>query len=70
MSGGEPSSIKQFTRCAARKPSPSSSHGPRAGEAFETGVYGLILRRVRTIFHRNSNGKLRLFPQCTLTRGW
>ena len=46
MSGGEPSSIKQLSRCAAGKPVLS---GKRAGAyelLFEFRVYGLILRAI------------------------
>ena len=44
MSGGEPSSIKQFIRCAVGKPALSSSCGDRVGVRFEIEVYGLILQ--------------------------
>ena len=43
MSGGEPSSIKRHTRCAAGAPAPSEEFGNRAGAKFDLLVYGLIL---------------------------
>ena len=49
MSGGEPSSIKQFSRCAAGQPVLS---GGRAGAyefLFEFRVYGLILRVISVL---------------------
>ena len=45
MSGGEPSSIKQFSRCAARVPVLSERCVPRDGVTFDPEVYGLVLRR-------------------------
>ena len=45
MSGGEPSSIKRFSRCAARVPVLSSRLENRVGANFDLGVYGLVLRR-------------------------
>ena len=44
MSGGEPSSIKQSPRCAARVPVPSSDCVCRVEGRFEVGVYGLTLQ--------------------------
>ena len=44
MSGGEPSSIKQLTRCAARSPAPSRMYEDRVGVMFDFKVYGLILQ--------------------------
>ena len=46
MSGGEPSSIKQFFRCAARVPVPSSVYGQRTGASFDSWVYDLVLQLV------------------------
>ena len=46
MSGGEPSSIKQFSRCAARVPAPSKECECRAKVTFDFEVYGLILRLI------------------------
>ena len=42
MSGGEPSSIKQYTRCAARQPARSRRNGDRVKVRFDLKVYGLI----------------------------
>ena len=44
MSGGEPSSIKQCTRCAARVPARSKECGDRVKARFDLEVYGLILQ--------------------------
>ena len=44
MSGGEPSSIKQCTRCAASQPALSDGCVCRADAIFEVEVYGLILQ--------------------------
>ena len=44
MSGGEPSSIKQLSRCAARVPVLSEGGVPREGVTFEKEVYGLVLQ--------------------------
>ena len=44
MSGGEPSSIKQFTRCAAGQPALSSGYEDRVGVTLDFKVYGLILQ--------------------------
>ena len=44
MSGGEPSSIKQFTRCAVRQPALSRRHGYRVAARFDFLVYGLTLQ--------------------------
>ena len=44
MSGGEPSSIKQYTRCAARAPARSKKSGDRVKARFDLEVYGLILQ--------------------------
>ncbi len=46
MSGGEPSSIKQCTRCAASQPALSERCVCRADVIFEVEVYGLILQLV------------------------
>ena len=35
MSGGEPSSIKQLTRCAARQPALSREYGYRVAARFD-----------------------------------
>ena len=43
MSGGEPSSIKRSTGCAARLPVPSKVSGCRVGVTFDGKVYGLGL---------------------------
>ncbi len=40
MSDGEPSSIKQFTRCATRVPALSSRYEDRVEERFDFAVYG------------------------------
>ena len=50
MSGGEPSSIKQSTRCAARAPVLSRGHEDRAGVTFDPEVYGLVLQSGAVIF--------------------
>ena len=44
MSGGEPSSIKQLTRCAARLPARSKRYGYRVATRFDLMVYGLTLQ--------------------------
>ena len=44
MSGGEPSSIKRSSRCAARAPVLSSRLENRVGADFDLGVYGLVLQ--------------------------
>ena len=44
MSGGEPSSIKQLTRCAARQPALSRRCGYRVAARFDLMVYGLTLQ--------------------------
>ena len=44
MSGGEPSSIKQSPRCAARKPALSRRIGTRVFSEYDFKVYGLILQ--------------------------
>ena len=44
MSGGEPSSIKRSSRCAARAPVLSSWLEDRVGATFDLEVYGLVLR--------------------------
>ncbi len=44
MSGGEPSSIKQSPRCAAREPVWSRRYGYRVKARFDLEVYGLILQ--------------------------
>ena len=44
MSGGEPSSIKQLTRCAVRVPALSRRCGYRVATRFELMVYGLTLQ--------------------------
>ena len=44
MSGGEPSSIKRFTRCAVRVPALSRSCENHVGVTFDKEVYGLILQ--------------------------
>ena len=44
MSGGEPSSIKRSTECAARKPVLSRKIEDRAEANFDLGVYGLVLQ--------------------------
>ena len=44
MSGGEPSSIKRFPRCAARVPALSRGRDFRAKVRFDLKVYGLILQ--------------------------
>ena len=46
MSGGEPSSIKRCTRCAASQPALSKERECRADAKFEVEVYGLILQLV------------------------
>ena len=50
MSGGEPSSIKQSTRCAARLPALSSWLRVRVGVTFDLKVYGLILQPAFYLF--------------------
>ena len=42
MSGGEPSSIKQYTRCAVRSPAWSRRCEDRVDARFDFKVYGLI----------------------------
>ena len=44
MSGGEPSSIKQFDRCAVRAPVLSGKCESRADVTFDFEVYGLVLQ--------------------------
>ena len=44
MSGGEPSSIKRLTRCAARVPALSKGYEDRVEEKFDIAVYGLVLQ--------------------------
>jgi len=44
MSGGEPSSIKQCTRCATSQPVLSEEHVCRVGVTFDLEVYGRILQ--------------------------
>ena len=44
MSGGEPSSIKRSTECAAGKPVLSRDYEDRVGATFDLGVYGLVLQ--------------------------
>ena len=44
MSGGEPSSIKQCLRCAARQPALSRRDGTCVSPRFDLKVYGLILQ--------------------------
>ena len=44
MSGGEPSSIKRLTRCAARVPVLSRRYEDRVEEKFDFAVYGLVLQ--------------------------
>ena len=44
MSGGEPSSIKQFSRCAAGMPVLSRMHLSACELLLDFRVYGLILR--------------------------
>ncbi len=43
MSDGEPSSIKQLTRCAARAPALSRKYEDRVEARFDYVVYGLVL---------------------------
>ena len=50
MSGGEPSSIKQLTRCAARVPALSSRCGYRVATRFDLMVYGLTLQFILFYF--------------------
>ena len=54
MSGGEPSSIKQFSRCAARVPAPSKECECRAKVTFDFEVYGLILRLILSLIFERS----------------
>ena len=49
MSGGEPSSIKRSSRCAARVPVLSSRLENRVGADFDLEVYGLVLQ-LGTVF--------------------
>lgn len=49
MSGGEPSSIKQFSRCAAGQPVPSRRQAGAYEFCFDFRVYGLILRDIFTL---------------------
>ncbi len=44
MSGGEPSSIKQFNRCAARVPVLSERCDARVGGRFDLEVYDLVFQ--------------------------
>ena len=44
MSGGGPSSIKQYTQCAARVPVLSRGCEDRVEVIFDFGVYGLVLQ--------------------------
>ena len=46
-SGGEPSSIKQNDRCAARVPVLSVICGGARRGLFDSGVYGLVFRLVQ-----------------------
>ena len=55
MSGGEPSSIKQCPRCAARQPALSRGIGMRVFPRFDLKVYGLILQ---LDFYRSERGDL------------
>ena len=50
MSGGEPSSIQQPTRCAARAPVLSREREDRVGETFDPEVYGLVLQSAAVVF--------------------
>ena len=49
MSGGEPSSIKRSSRCAARVPVLSMRLENRVGADFDLEVYGLVLQ-LGTVF--------------------
>ena len=49
MSGGEPSSIKRSSRCAARVPVLSIRLENRVGANFDLEVYGLVLQ-LGTVF--------------------
>ena len=55
MSGGEPSSIKQCPRCAARQPALSRGIGMRVFPRFDLKVYGLILQ---LDFYRSERGDI------------
>ncbi len=44
MSGGEPSSIKRSTGCAASQPVLSKDDKDRVGAIFDFKVYGLVLQ--------------------------
>lgn len=50
MSGGGPSSIKRFSRCAAGMPAPSRGNGNRVEIEFDLEVYDLTLYRNGVIF--------------------
>ena len=50
MSGGEPSSIKRSTRCAARWPALSNRYEDRMEERFDFAVYGLVLQHTLFLF--------------------
>ena len=65
MSGGEPSSIKQLSRCAARQPAPSRMYGVRTGVTFDFKVYGLILQLV--LFYYSIGGE---YMHQALYRKW
>ena len=55
MSGGEPSSIKQFGRCAARVPVLSGTCENRVGVTFDFEVYGLVLQPGAVFFCRDDS---------------
>ena len=63
MSGGEPSSIKQFTRCAAGQPALSSGYEDRVGVTLDFKVYGLILQPALYFLRRRCEADAPRFVQ-------
>ena len=52
MSGGEPSSIKQFSRCAAGTPVLSRGHFDAYKFLLDFRVYGLIVRAILFVMRK------------------
>ena len=74
MSGGEPSSIKQFSRCAAGMPVLSRKHVVARKFLLDFRVYGLILRVIfifitvisKGVLHYGASGSLQKIPSAYL----
>ena len=69
MSGGEPSSIKQFNWCATRQPAPSKEYGGAWKVHLESEVYGLILYLTFTIENCSIHSRFLCYRKLRLSNG-